>query len=98
LQVNTIGIISFKQSFTHPQPTSFPLKNVDIIAPFWTDIDVNKSGNVLFQEVSDTDVLERITNDIITAYPSFTSFRAQWAFIVTWDNISIFNHKQEVIY
>ena len=52
---------------------------------------MNESGKVLFMEVFDTDVLERITNDIITAYPSFTSFRAHWAFIVTWENVSIFN-------
>jgi len=54
------------------------LKNQDIIIIlFWADIDVNKSGNVLFQEVVDNDVLERIIYDIITAYPILISFRAQ---------------------
>ena len=54
------------------------LNNQDIIIIlFWADIDVNKSGNVLFQEVVDNDVLERIIYDIITAYPILISFRAQ---------------------
>ena len=64
---------------------------------------MNKSGNILFQEVVDTDVLERIIYDIIIAYPILTSFRAQWAFIVAWDTecwhilIILATSKQEVM-
>ena len=101
LQVNTNGFISFGQSLKHLRPTSFPLESVDIIAPFWTEIDISKSGNVFFQEVVDNEVMEKINDDIKTAYPSLTSFRVHWAFIATWENVSIYNHisnNQEVNY
>jgi len=60
MQVNTNGLISFAQPYTHPHPTSFPLESVDIIAPFWTDIEITESGNVFFQEVVDTEELRKL--------------------------------------
>jgi len=79
-----------------PTPISFPIDDEDVIAPYWTDIDITHTGNVFFRESIEIEILERITNEIKTANPRLTKFKAHWAFIVTWENVIKKNDNQKV--
>jgi len=47
----------------------------------------------------ESEILERITNEIKIANPRLTKFKAHWAFIVTWENVikkNSFKNNQKV--
>ena len=95
LQVNINGVISFNRPWNLLPPVSFPINDEDIIAAYWTNIDIRNSGNVFFRESTDNEILLKITNEIKIVDPRLTEFKALWAFIATWDNV-LLNTKQEV--
>ena len=99
VQVNTNGLISFNRPLNLLKPISFPVEEEDIIAPYWTDIDITDTGNVFFRESTDSKILDKITDEIKIINPRLTKFKAHWAFIVTWDNVlpnNNFTNDQEV--
>ena len=95
VQVNINGIISFNRPWNLFTPVFFPIINEDIIAPYWTNIDINNSGNVFFRESTNNEILLKITNEIKIVNPGLTEFKAHWAFIATWENV-LLNANQEV--
>ena len=100
VQVNTNGVISFKRPLNLFTVTSFIVDNEDVIAPYWTDIDITYTGNVFFRESTEDEILDEITNEIRNVnYLRLADFKAYWAFIVTWDQVvqnSNFSNNQKV--
>ncbi|XP_069105864.1 protein mesh-like [Argopecten irradians] len=91
LYVNTNGAISFLGTLSQYTPESFPLSNSRrIIAPFWADVDIRNGGTVWYRETTDSSILQRATDEVRLYYPSQTSFRADWVFVATWDNVAFY--------
>ena len=80
-------MISFKRPLNLFTLASFPVDNEDVIAPYWTDIDITDTGNVFFREAIEDEILDKITNEIRTANSKLANYKAHWAFIVTWDHV-----------
>jgi len=65
-------------------PKQFPINNYTLIAPFWSDINTETTGDVFFRLVNDSNTLNRMACDIRQSYSSFNNFNPTWATIVTW--------------
>ncbi|KAI1896385.1 hypothetical protein AGOR_G00094240 [Albula goreensis] len=90
LYVNNNGFISFDLPSSTFSPPSFPSNSgIDVIAPFWTDIDNRQSGIISYRQVTSGYLLQQATNDI-NQYFQDTEFSASWVFIATWDRVAYF--------
>jgi len=88
--VSTNGAISFSIPISQFTPDPFPLNAseniVEIIAPFWADVDTRGTGEISYHQTTNEDLLQRTDNDIKTAFPTI-KFLSTYLFIVTWDHV-----------
>ncbi|XP_018417666.1 PREDICTED: alpha-tectorin-like [Nanorana parkeri] len=86
--VNNNGAISFKKEVTSYTPDGFPLANVNVICPFWGDVDNEEPdhGDIFHRQVLDEATLDCISSFVRKYFPNF-NFTASWAFIATWDKV-----------
>jgi hypothetical protein len=72
-------------------PSPFPLgSNRQLIAPYWTDIDTRKGGDIWYRESTNSTLLQRVSLEIRRVFPEQYKFEASWLFIATWDNVAFF--------
>jgi fibulin 1/2 len=87
--VSTNGYISFDRAFASPYPTRFPgFIHTSLVAPFWSDVDIRKEGNVFYNVYLDTksSYIERATHEV-RRFSRSGSFTARWVLVVTWDRV-----------
>ncbi|RNA26539.1 sushi domain-containing 2-like [Brachionus plicatilis] len=87
LFIGTNGVLSFGSGVRSYMPLSFPTLKNFIIAPFWTDIDITKGGEIYHREITDQTTLDQISHEISG---SFARFVAIWAYLVTWHEVAPF--------
>lgn len=90
MQINENGIISFDSTFTSTFIREFGSFRdfPSLIAPLWSDLDVNRfGGSVFFRSTSDPDTLER-ARDLTVKQFCNTGFEPTRVIIVTWFNVS----------
>ena len=86
VQVNNIGVISFRLPFFDVNPRPFPLSTSDVlIAPFWDTIITFNGGQVLFRHTNDEDLLTQVGTTINEAF--MEDFSPVLLLIVTWDAV-----------
>ncbi len=78
----------------------FPLHNgVEMIAPFWADVDLRTNGGRIYyrEAIADTEADEdcqrRATIDVKDAFPTLTDYAAKWCFVVTWYRVTFYGVK-----
>ena len=94
IQVNNNGALSFINGSLTYTPQKFPLNNsVPVIAPFWADIDTQGIGNVWYRETTDQDIVLKVRDIVLDAFPSTSSgfTAAELIFIGTWERVGYFN-------
>ena len=95
-QVNTNGIISFQLRFTKFRSRRFPLNNfIPLIAPFWDDVDITRSGNIFFRQTSNATLLQRARDQLQKLFPSSGIFIPTTMFIATWDRVAPYFGRSE---
>ena len=81
--MNENGLLSFDGLFFQPVIQDFDdFFHFPILAPLWTDIDIQSGGSVLFREDSDPDTLERASN--LTEQLFRVSFEPSTVIVITW--------------
>ena len=86
LQVNTNGVLSFRNPFFNFVPNPFPLNtNNVLIAPFWDDFDLRLGGQILFRETNDESLLDTVGALINEIF--MWEFTPTLLFIATWDGV-----------
>ncbi len=96
LQVNNNGAISFTAGVTQHTPDPFPLNgalSLELIAPFWADVDTRRTGTVWYRETTEPQLLARARNEIQTAFLNQGSFLPTIIFIATWDHVGYYHIK-----
>ena len=89
--MNTNGIISFLAAVNQHSPDPFPLSDRrQIIAPFWADVNTNNGGTISYRQTTDSELLQRATDDVRGAFLDHQRFRATWIFIATWDRVAFY--------
>uniref|UniRef100_A0A671KPP0 NIDO domain-containing protein n=1 Tax=Sinocyclocheilus anshuiensis TaxID=1608454 RepID=A0A671KPP0_9TELE len=90
IYVNNNGHLTFNGQFHSYTPYQFPgYGEIDLIAPFWTDIDNEGNGVISYRQYTSGSVLTEATQDINQYFPEL-SFSATWVFVATWDRVAYF--------
>ena len=84
--MNNNGDFSFNSAFSSFSPVSFPI-STPLIAPFWSDLYTDFFGSLWYRVTADNDVIERITEEVASAFPELTTFSATEVLIATWDHV-----------
>ncbi|XP_073684023.1 IgGFc-binding protein [Garra rufa] len=93
IHVNNNGHLTFDESFDSYSPNQFPgYGGIDLIAPFWTDIDNRGNGVISYRQYTSGSVLTQATQDINQYFPDL-SFSATWVFVATWDRVAYFPYS-----
>ena len=98
-QIGTNGIISFDQPVYSAVTSRFPsnrndIRNLFIVAPFWDDVDIRRSGNIfykVFTTLSDDAHVMVMVNDYIFQETG-EAFYGKWMLVVTWDHVHPWPH------
>uniref|UniRef100_A0A914VSW5 NIDO domain-containing protein n=1 Tax=Plectus sambesii TaxID=2011161 RepID=A0A914VSW5_9BILA len=91
LWVNVNGAISFLTTISTFTPVCTPVQqNFRMIAPYWCDIDISRTGDIFYRESFDASVLGKATDEVSSAFPDSRHIRLRWAFIITWFNVTFF--------
>jgi len=74
----------------------FPISNHSLIAPFWTDMSPHrKDSHTFYRIATDKHTLNRVYQEAENFMPlSASSFGPQWAFIITWYQLSANQHTR----
>ena len=62
-------------------------KTKTIIAPFWSELENKKGGDVWYQIKMDDSTLNKVACDIHKGYPSFIHFKPLYVLVITWENM-----------
>uniref|UniRef100_A0A8C1WZI9 Si:ch73-181m17.1 n=1 Tax=Cyprinus carpio TaxID=7962 RepID=A0A8C1WZI9_CYPCA len=93
IYVNNNGHLTFDGSFNSWTPYQFPgYGGLDLIAPFWTDIDNRGNGVISYRQYTSGSVLTDATQDINQYFPDL-SFSATWVFVATWDRVAYYPYS-----
>ena len=96
--MNNNGDISFTTAVPGFTPTSFPLSdNLELIAPYWADVDTRGTGNVWYRQSEDLSLLNRAGDEIRAAFPSLGFFTPSYLFIATWDHVGYFSSHTDKV-
>ena len=100
LQINTNGIMSFREPFYSPFPQVFPgtsssISNAYLIAPFWEDVDIRNAGDIYYET---HDVNNSRSSELLAQVSGFvsnqtgTSFSGTWMAVAFWDQVHPYPH------
>ena len=84
--MNNNGDLSFNNGFSDFSPDPFPI-STPLIAPFWTDLYTGHFGSLWYRVTTDSDIVERIREEVASAFPELTTFSATEVVIATWDHV-----------
>uniref|UniRef100_A0A3B3DYQ4 NIDO domain-containing protein n=1 Tax=Oryzias melastigma TaxID=30732 RepID=A0A3B3DYQ4_ORYME len=94
IYVNHNGHLTFNSPYSSYSPERFPLNGpIDIIAPFWTDLDNREMGKILYNQYTSGMVLQKATQDINTYFPNL-NFKAEWVFVATWNEVAYYPNSR----
>ena len=91
LYISSNGYVSFDIGFSSPDPSYFQIGNFKTIAPFWSDINPEKCGDIYYRETTNYQILNRISSDIQNINSSLLNFQAIRAIIITWDRVCAYS-------
>ena len=99
IQVNNNGIISFTRAVSTFTPDPFPLESkLELIAPYWSDVDTRGIGKVWYRETANPDLLERAQREIQKAFAAHGTFTPTYLFISTWDRVGYFDSHTDKVW
>ena len=98
MQVNEKGVISFENFQIVGTPSTLHFSFLQMIAPFWADIDTRGTGNVFYRQTTDPNLLARATNEIKSAFPTSSNKTIETLLIVTWDDVGYYLQRNDKVY
>ena len=66
-----------------------------MIAPLWTDIDINLSGEVYSRVSSEPDTLNQVVKILADLNPALSSYQPAQAVIATWFEPGLYHDGRE---
>ena len=97
-QINDNGVISFGSRYNVRTPLSFPMSGgFQLIAPYWADVDTRGTGNILYRQTTDPDLLARATSEIRAAFPEYRNITIQNLLIATWYRVGYYSQSSDKV-
>ena len=85
-QVSSNGLVSFGNPFNSSSPQTFPI-SMQVVAPYWDDIDLRTKGSVRFGIITDTHAtlscLPGLTSEFISSREGIP-FQSSWVLVARW--------------
>ena len=98
LQVNNNGDITFTFPLSKYTPEPFPLENdLQMIAPYWADVDTRGTGSVYYRETQNSSLLQRARNDVRSTFVELSSFTPTSLFVATWFRVGYFSGGTDLV-
>ena len=98
MQVNNNGVISFTRAVSAFTPEPFPLGNgLQLIAPYWADVDTRGTGQVWYRETANPDLLNRAQREIRRVFSTQENFVPINLFIATWDHVGYYDNRTDKV-
>ncbi|KAK7069005.1 Calcium ion binding [Halocaridina rubra] len=94
LFVNMNGFVSFLTEIPNFFNVQFPLE-YPLIAPFYSDVDTTRAGNVYYRETSDPNTVARAKIDLSQYFNGASGFEPTGIFIVTWDGVGAYSRRTD---
>ncbi|XP_030611107.1 IgGFc-binding protein [Archocentrus centrarchus] len=89
IYVNHNGHLTFNSPLSQTSSQRFPQRTRDVIAPFWTDLDNRRNGQIYYNQYTSGSVLQQATQDINQYFPGL-NFNANWVFVATWYEVAYY--------
>lgn len=89
IYVNHNGHLTFNAPLSQTSSQRFPQRIRDVIAPFWTDLDNRRNGQIYYNQYTSGTVLQQATRDINQYFPGL-NFNANWVFVATWYEVAYY--------
>ena len=90
IQVNTNGVLSFREQFTDFSQQSFETLTDVLVAVFWIDTDIVRSGDIYYRLVTTNSSSVDQTNAFIRDLFELELFTARYLFVATYDQVAAF--------
>ena len=85
-------------SYNEYTPIVLPLsENVQLIAPYWADVDITGIGQIYYRQTNNYTLLARATNEIRKAFPTSQNVNTTNLFIVTWDSVGYYDSRTDKV-
>ncbi|XP_061188876.1 mucin-like protein [Saccostrea echinata] len=105
--IGSNGVIGLGEEFnwfsTHNLHSS-KMKERQIICPFWTDLLTTDTASGIYyntyqrgQDAENTLFLNKANEMIRIQFPDFSDFEATWLVKVTWENMTLFGYKSQIV-
>ena len=80
-------------------PDPFPLSgDLQLISPYWGDVDTRGTGSVWYRESINRVLLARAQNEIRAAFPVIArTFSPFFLFIATWDHVGYYSSHTDKV-
>lgn len=80
-------------------PDPFPLDgDLELIAPFWADVDTTGTGTVFYRQTADPGILQRVGNEIQYAFVDHQDFTPSFVIIATWDAVGYYEANVDKVH
>ena len=90
-QISENGVIRFGSRNYAGTPISFSLiGGIQLIAPYWADVDTRGSGTIFYRQTNDPSLLARATSEIRAAFPESINITIQNLLIATWYRVGYY--------
>ena len=77
-------------------PLSLPLSGPDeIIAPYWSDVYIRRTGNIYYRQTTDPSLLARANSEIRTAFPQSSNIFS--LLIATWNKVGYYDRHTDKV-
>lgn len=98
LQVSADGLFSLSEPYTDCCPSPFPLEDVYMVAPYWSDVDIRLEGEVRYEvhTWSNPDSWSLLTNvsSFLSEQAGFV-INGTWMLVAKWDGVHPFPHGSD---
>ncbi|XP_076857111.1 uncharacterized protein LOC143511022 [Brachyhypopomus gauderio] len=86
-------------TFSNPSDELYPNAHIgmDMIAPFWADIENDEGGEVYYEQATDGPLIEVATDAVNLAFQDADFEEAAWVFVATWLNTPLENENALVV-
>ena len=87
---------AYNQHTPQPLPSNVD-ENLQLIAPYWADVDTRGTGQIFYRQTNDFTLLTRATNEIQMAFPASQNISVANLVIVTWDSVGYYDRQTDKV-
>ena len=93
LQVNTNGILSFRNSFLDHEPQDFGVMSSEVVlvAPYWDDVDTSSGAGNISHRLVEGQEFPQLQEIIESTFTEVRGFRIRLLFVATYDRVPPFS-------